>query len=214
MKNSIKIEWKIKLHIFLSVILFICKTLSAQDTITLVTGTKLLVEIKEINDEYVLFSLWPDTIITRIPIDRVQSSSYMDGKSILFNLNPEEVKLALDSLPSDSAATVAMARIDARNNYKNSSGAGIGSFVATVLGTPILGLFVAIPVSSTPPSDTKLNPPNKALFENKIYYDAYRKEAHKIKKGRVWTGFGLGVTLDAILVAIIYSEFQDGMDIY
>jgi len=213
MKNTHNTAWKMYLNLLMWVILFWSKTLSAQDTLTLVTGAQLIVEIKEVNDEYVLFSLWADTTNIKLPLNRVHSSSYKGQNSNMFYLNPQEEKIVLASLPEEPISMEALARSDANMNYNHSSGSGTGTFVATLLGTPVIGLFVALGISATPPPDKKLNPPNKSLFKNKTYYDAYRKEAHKIKQRRVWAGFGIGVAADVVLVGIILSEI-DNMVVY
>ena len=175
----------------------------------LVTGDKLVVEVKEVNADYIFFSIWPDSVnVTKLPLDRVYGYTSSDGKTHQFNLKPEEEKVVKATMPDDTTAIKAMAQADARQHYNYSIITGIGTFFTTVFATPVVGLFVAIPVSATPPVDKSLNPPDTLFFKNSTYYDAYKKEAHKIKKRRVWTAFGIGVLVETMIVAVFVSQMN------
>ena len=214
MKRSPNNIWKRSFYFILCMLIFCGRSGSAQDTLTLVTGAKLIVIIKELTNEHVVFSLWPDSLrLTKLPLDRVQSSSKLEGINNPFLLNPEEEKALLEALPADPEAIRITAINDANSNYKNSSGAGGGTFLATVLGTPLVGLLVAIPASVSPPPEIKLNPPDRSLFKNPEYYAAYKKQAHKIKQRKIWTGFGMGVVVDAVVLLFIAHEMSQ-MDYY
>ena len=186
-----------------------CQSASAQDTLLLVTGAKVVVDIKEVNDEFILFTMWPDTMnITKLPLDRVDSFTTRDGKSHQFKLKPEEEKVILATLPQEPMGMEAMAKADAKKHYNYSKITGIGMFFTTVFATPVVGLMVAIPASATPPADKSLNAPNEVYLKNPVYYDAYKKEAHKLKKMRVWAGFGVGVVVDILITAIIVNSIE------
>jgi hypothetical protein len=91
---------------------------------------------------------------------------------------------------------------DAILNYKGkNSGAG-GTAATVILTSPILGLIPAIACSSSEPSDENLRYKNSELMKNADYNRAYTEQAHKIKKKKIWSAFGIGsaVWLGLILI--------------
>lgn len=68
--------------------------------------------------------------------------------------------------------------------------------------SPILGLIPAIACSSSEPSDENLRYKNSELMKNADYNRAYTEQAHKIKKKKIWSAFGIGsaVWLGLILI--------------
>ncbi len=92
---------------------------------------------------------------------------------------------------------------DAITNYKGkSSGAG-WTAAATILTSPVLGLIPAITCSSTEPSDENLNYKDPELMKNNDYNTAYTKQAHKTKKKKIWTSFGVGSGAWLLLILLL-----------
>lgn len=92
---------------------------------------------------------------------------------------------------------------DAKKFYKDKN-AAVWTGVATFLTSPIVGLIPAIICSSTVPSDNNLNIPDNELIKNEVYYNSYKKQAHKIKKRQVWnSGWGIGTIVWSVLVLSI-----------
>jgi hypothetical protein len=99
-------------------------------------------------------------------------------------------------------------QIDAFKFYHNYRDAGTITLVASLI-SPISGLVPAIVFSEIPPKPTNLNCPNIELFTTSVpYYRGYTDRARKIKNGRVWKSWliGLGVnTTLAVLVIVARS---------
>jgi hypothetical protein len=96
-------------------------------------------------------------------------------------------------------------QIDASRNYKKYKGAGAGTLI-TSLVSPLLGLIPAIACSATAPKLTNLNYPDEKLFMQKNYYDGYTKKAKKIKSGKVWKNWGIGLGVNILAVLIISTS--------
>jgi hypothetical protein len=100
------------------------------------------------------------------------------------------------------AEIVMQAKSDAYYNFS-----GIGPFFAgfsSILLSPLFALIPAAIVSSNEPNESKLNCPNQELFNKNLQYqNAYRKEAHKIKKKNVWAGYGVGAFINTFVALII-----------
>jgi hypothetical protein len=82
------------------------------------------------------------------------------------------------------------------------SGAG-WTAAATVLTSPLFGLIPAAICASTEPSDQNLNYKDYDLMKNYAYNQAYSKEAHKIKRRKVWTSYGIGFGCWIALIALL-----------
>lgn len=92
---------------------------------------------------------------------------------------------------------------DAITNYTGkSSGAG-WTAATSVLTGPLLGLVPAIACSSTKPSDENLNYKNSELMKNNDYNQAYKEQAHKTKKKKIWTNFGIGSGAWLLLILLL-----------
>lgn len=95
-----------------------------------------------------------------------------------------------------------LGRNDAMRYYV---GQNSGSFWtgATACGCgPVIGLIPAAACASTPPNSKNMYMPNPVLAQNQEYYTGYAKQAHKIKKRKVWTGYGIGAAF-GILIALM-----------
>lgn len=96
---------------------------------------------------------------------------------------------------------------DAELHYHRAGGAKAGTFLTTFLAGGIAGLIPAIATSSTAPSYARLDFPDSTLMENADYRAAYIKKAKKMKQGKVWGSYGLGiactVTLYLLMVAMV-----------
>lgn len=102
-----------------------------------------------------------------------------------------------------TADLVSQAKSDARRSYKGKkSGAG-WTIATTLVLSPLVGVIPAAICASSEPSEENLKAPDQELMKNNEYNIAYREEAHKIKKKKIWTGFGIGtgVTLLFVLLA-------------
>lgn len=95
--------------------------------------------------------------------------------------------------------------LDAQRLYpKKNTGAG-GTFFTCFLLDPILGLIPAIICSSTPPKTNNLGVADADLLNDTEYMRGYTEEAHKMKKKKVWTGFGAGTGAYLVVLAIYFG---------
>ena len=94
---------------------------------------------------------------------------------------------------------------DASIYYKGYKGAGTGTFLPSLLISPLLGLIPAIACSSTKPKDKNLNYPNTELMKNSDYYRGYTLRAKKIKQGKVWLNWGIAFGINIAVEVILLS---------
>ena len=95
---------------------------------------------------------------------------------------------------------------DATRYYVEYTGAGTGTLV-TSLVSPLLGLVPAIACVATPPKQKNLNFPSAELLKNPDYHRGYDARAKKMKQGKVWTNWGVGLGVNLILV-IMFTAAQ------
>ena len=85
--------------------------------------------------------------------------------------------------------------IDACRYYRDYKTAGTAILFSTILLGAVGGVIPAIGVSATPPQKDNLNIPDTPMNENIKYVDAYREQAHRIKKLKVWNNYGDGIVI-------------------
>ena len=83
--------------------------------------------------------------------------------------------------------------------YGRNSGAG-WTAVATIIGSPVVGLIPAVTCASSTPRERNLNFENTKLKNDPIYYNAYVKQARKTKAVSVLAGYVIGTAAWFILV--------------
>ena len=96
---------------------------------------------------------------------------------------------------------------DALLYYRGYTGAGTGTLLTGLL-SPLVGLVPAIACSSTTPKDHNLNYPSAELIRQPPYYEGYKLQAKKIKKGKVWKNWGIALGVNFLAVLIITSGQQ------
>jgi hypothetical protein len=93
-------------------------------------------------------------------------------------------------------------QVDAERYYKKYKGAATGTLI-TSLVSPLVGLIPAIITSSTTPKLENLGYPDENLFKQANYHQAYTRKAKRIKSGKVWKNWGIGLGVNLVLVLII-----------
>ena len=122
---------------------------------------------------------------------------YENGSKDVFN----EVAMNKPSAKSTSDL-VSQGKSDARRSYKGkNSGAGWTNATTIVL-SPLFGVIPAAICASNEPAEENLRVPDPELMKNNEYANAYRDEAHKIKKRKVWTAFGIGTGVWLLIVTL------------
>ncbi len=113
---------------------------------------------------------------------------YENGSKDVFNesssVKPVEKKSSID--------IIADAKTDAKRNYKGKKSGAAWTTATTVVLSPVFGVIPAAICASNEPNDDNLRAPDPELMKNNEYKNAYTDEAHKIKRRKVWTGFGIG----------------------
>lgn len=91
---------------------------------------------------------------------------------------------------------------DARRYYRHNGGS-IGVGCAAAGCGPVIGLIPAVIVTDNDPKDINLGIPASAYSTHVDYLKGYREEAARMKKKRVWRGYGIGACVLPILYIII-----------
>jgi hypothetical protein len=112
---------------------------------------------------------------------------YENGSKDIFTDSPNT------SLANNSSSDMQLkGKQDANANYKGKkSGAG-WTAATTIVLSPLFGLIPAVACASSEPSDENLKYKDAELMKNNTYNQSYAEQAHKIKKKKVWTNFGIG----------------------
>ena len=184
------------------ILLFLCafKSVSAQDTLVLLTGVNLKCKVVELTLTELKYKDFDnlDGPMTTISLSTAFMVRYQNGKSQVFAKEgavktPVQQSATVMTNPTMSVNDMSeQGRQDARQWYKaQNSGAGWTSSTSVIL-TPVGGLIVGAICAGTPPKDVNLNCQNAEALRNPVYRSAYIQEAHAIKKKSVWTGLAIG----------------------
>jgi hypothetical protein len=130
--------------------------------------------------------------------------TYSNGNKDIVKIDEQNNFIENNPMKKSDGEIAIQARRDA-DEYFPRPGAFLAGFSSIIL-TPIIALIPTIIVSSSEPKESNLNFPNQELYYKNIQYqNEYRREAHKLKKKRVWGGYGLGVAINVVLsLFIIY----------
>jgi hypothetical protein len=183
--------------------------LFSQDIITKKNGEDIKAQVLEVTDTEVKYKKFeqasgPTYTASKKDIVLIR---YQDGSKDLFSTESivtSDVSKKKNAQYTDSEYE-RMGREDAIRNYKGKrSGAG-GTLATAALTSPVIGLIPAIACSSTPPTYENLNIYDSELMKNEAYSRGYRELAHKIKKRKVWTNFGIGSGIYLVIYLILLS---------
>jgi hypothetical protein len=193
--------------IYLTVIAFVA-TISfcfAQDVITLKTGEDVQAKIIEVGHNDIRYKKYdfqegPTYILLKSEIFMIK---YENGDKDIFN---EEKKTEnITSLDTSSGNPHFQGQTDASLHYEGYKGAGTGTLIGSLI-SPILGLIPAIATSSTMPSNENLNFPSLELMKNADYYNGYTNRAKKIKQGKVWKNWVIGLAVNVVAALLIFTS--------
>jgi hypothetical protein len=182
----------------------ILKISFSQDYLTKFNGDELKVKVLEVTHNEVKYKKFDNL---EGPIFTIMKSElfmikYQNGSKDIFNeADKQKESTKNPSLNEDEMAE--KGKNDAKSFYKGkNSGAGWTATTALLL-SPLFGVIPAAICSSNEPNEDNLNAPNKTLMKNSDYNTAYTKQAHKIKKGKVWRSFGIASGVWVILIALL-----------
>lgn len=176
---------------------------NAQDVITKRNGDDIKAKVLEITLtelKYKNFNNLDGPIISIAKSD-VIFVKYENGTKDVF----VEEKMADISNPSglDNEKLALVGKADARRYYKGYSGAGSGTLVTGLFAGSILALVPAIATSSSAPNESNLQYPKVNLANNPNYVNAYKQEAFKIKKTKVWNNYFIALMANVATVVLL-----------
>ncbi len=180
--------------VFISCLLAITNCFS-QDIITKKTGEDIQAKVVEITTSDIKYRKFDnlDGPLYILMKSEVLMIRYSNGSKDIFNETQSEAKQntpSSEKQPPPSADLSMQGSQDAKTYYKGkNSGAG-WTAATTIVLSPFFGLIPAISCSSSKPSDDNLNYRDPDLMKDYTYNRAYKEQAHKIKKRKVWANYG------------------------
>jgi hypothetical protein len=176
-------------------------TAFSQDVITQKTGEDIQAKILEVNQteiKYKKFDNQNGPTFTLLKSD-VLMIRYENGTKDIFN-QTEEVKTNTNASTEDMRMK---GKRDSEMNYTGKkSGAG-WTAATTILFSPLIGVIPAAACASSEPSDQNLNYRDNELMKDYEYNKAYVEQAHKTKKKKVWTSFGVSSGAWLLLILLL-----------
>jgi hypothetical protein len=192
-----------KKHFLLVSQLFIATFCFSQDIIVKSNGDEIKTKIIEVNQleiKYKNFDYISGPSFSLLKSD-VFMVRYENGTKDVFNDVKSKNNGNASNMSNEDMAI--KGREDATSYYKGEkSGAG-WTAAATIITSPILGAIPAFACSSSEPLEENLLYKDSKLMKNANYKEAYVAQAHKIKKRKIWTNFGIasGVWLGIVIIA-------------
>lgn len=152
----------------------------------------------------------PEQTIARRDVFMIK---YASGAKEVFEAAPADDEKIVASVPvsndapprrdrTDRMGMLQRGKVDAVSFYRGYKGAATGTLI-TSLASPLAGLIPAIACSSTPPQEHNLQYPNHQLFNDSSYQHGYRQQARRMKVGRVWRNWGIGLGVNLALAVIL-----------
>jgi hypothetical protein len=173
----------------------------SQDVITKKSGEDVQSKILEVNQTEVKFKKFdnregPTFTILKSDVLMIR---YENGTKDIFNQTEE-----LQTKTKASSDDIRMkGKRDSEMNYKGKkSGAG-WTAATTIVLSPLFGLIPAVACASSEPSDQNLNYRDAELFNDYEYNKAYVEQAHKAKKKKVWSSFGISSGAWLLLILLL-----------
>ncbi len=191
-------------------------SLQAQDIITKRTGEKIETKVLEISDSEIKYKRLnnlegPTYVLAKADVMLIQYADkttetfeLQKGNQVSDAISQRENKVATET-PMATAQLYNQGQTDATvyyDGYKTASTA----VLITSLVSPLIGLIPAIATSTTPPKTESLDAPNNTLLQQPDYASGYRKNARKIKSGKVWKNWGIGLGVNLVAAILIANQ--------
>jgi len=178
----------------------------AQDIISLKSGDDLKGKIIRLNQKDIVFiptgvkdtiTMWRDDVV-RLKYQNGTIINLSDDKKIA-----ENPGTAYDSMYYAGVS-------DASKYYTGYKGASTGVRVSGLIFP--FNIIPAIACSATPPNEQNLGYRDSTQMKNPAYNSGYKKQAHKIKKKKVWTNYAIGtgaiigfyILVNALILTMAY----------
>jgi len=176
-------------------------TAFSQDVITQNTGEDIQAKILEVNQTEIKYKKFDNQTGPTFNVLKsdVLMIRYENGTKDIFN-QTKEVKAESKTSNEDMRMK---GKRDSEMNYKGKkSGAG-WTAATTILFSPLIGVIPAAACASSEPSDQNLNYRDNELMKDYEYNKAYVEQAHKTKKKKVWTSFGVSSGAWLLLILLL-----------
>lgn len=195
--------------------LILATSIFAQDTIFFKNGSSTYLKVEEISSDQIKYRLTgpSDSVSYFTPRDSVFLIKYANGKIDSLGITNKEINNYFEN--ADPEEMYKKGRRDALAYY-NASGVFWGCCMAS---SPIPLLIspaawpIAVVGSVTAFSITKpkkITLADRNLLNNPYYLKGYRKQARNKRIGHAFGGFALGIGLDFIIGAILFSSIRFG----
>lgn len=175
-----------------------------QDIITKRNGDEIEAKVLEVNSADIKFKRFDNINGPIYSLSKLEVSMilYENGSKDIFD-EQQTVKSLQSIQPTQIPAYLSrdmeiQGMKDARINYHGQNSGAMGTAVAAV-AFPLLALAPAIICTSVKPKDANLKYRDPELMKDPMYRMAYTNEAHKIKKKKVWTHYGVGVGIRLVI---------------
>ena len=204
--------------LFVVLSLFSLQFVQAQDIVTKRTGEKVEAKVLEISTTEVKYKLFknpegPTYVVPKLEVALIQ---YQDNTTEAFELSDVVLAKANESAeplstnaPVPSTANAVQlynqGQADAITYYNGYKAAGTGVLITSLL-SPLVALVPAIGTSATPPKTHNLDAPSNELLQQPDYAAGYRKSARKIKSGKVWKNWAIGLGANLIAIMLISNN--------
>lgn len=199
---------KNKFTLIFCCLMFVTIMAKAQDIITKKNGDDIQAKVMEItlNElKYKNFNNLDGPIISILKSD-VILVRYQNGSKDVFA--EEKPIVILQNEVSDDDQSILNGQQDANKNYKNYSGAGVGTLATGLVLGSVLALIPALTTTNAVPRDENLQYPSITLMKNPNYARGYTQQAFKIKKERVWNNYIIGLAANVITYLILVKAIK------
>jgi hypothetical protein len=162
----------------------------SQDVITKSNGEEIKAKVLEVSQTEIKYKKFDNLNGPTFSISKndVFMVKYENGSKDVFNTERDSKSGNGDS----NIDALEKGKRDARLNYKGKNSGAIWTGATAALIVPVVGLIPAIITSSAEPKEENLGIPDQKLFKDANYKSGYVEEAHKKKKKKVWSSFGIG----------------------
>ena len=169
----------------------------AQDIITKKTAEDINVKVIEVTTSEVKYKNF----------DNLNGPTFTLSKSEILMIRYENGSKDIFTESQNQNGTSSEMRMkgkqDANTHYQGkNSGAG-WTAATTILTSPLFGLIPAAACSASEPTDQNLNYSDPKLMEANAYNKGYTEQAHKIKRRKIWSTYGISSGAWLLLILLL-----------
>ena len=184
----------------------------SQDIITKKSGEDIQAKVIEVTTSEIKYKKFDNQTgpILTISTMELLMIRYENGSKDIFT-TPQNPVGQIQILGTDSAYFSKRGMEDAIENYHGQNCGAVWVVPATISAFTIPGIIVAFICSNQVPMDHNLNYPDSTLFNNRLYSEAYKKQAHEIKTKKLWHSYKVTLVSIAISLGIGLTFFGNSL---